>query len=201
MNAGKTHPGIGTRASNWLRAGRRTSWRSKRSRWLQAGLTAALVLAGLATWALAIVQPWKVQPVDPGIVPIKDLLSPDRVRDLAKATDERVGPAVVCAVRPVTRNPFQGAGAAPAAMQPARTPVLEAGDEPAETWTAGRVAEVAQALSFKATVSSPGGERLAVINGKTYREGDDVAGLTLVEIQEDQARLQRADIQCILTMD
>jgi len=182
---------------------RRTRWRSTHGRWLRAGLTVALVVAGLTTWALAIVQPWKAQAADPGIVPIKDLLSPNRVRELAVATDQRVGPPAFGLARPVTRNPFCAKGTDGAA-KPAASPVPEepgTGDRSCTPWTAGRVAEVAQGLSLKATVASPSGERWAVINGETYREGDEVAGLRLVEVREDRARLDRAGIQCVLKMD
>ena len=50
-------------------------------------------------------------------------------------------------------------------------------------------------------VLGPNGRRWAVINGSAYQEGEDVAGLRLVEVREDRARLQRADVTCVLKMD
>jgi len=203
MSAPVEHWSLGTVLQDWFLGGTSLRWRTRR-RWLHAGLTVTLLVTGFAAWVVAIVQPWQVRAADLGMVPVKGQPTPDRVRAAALAAQDLVEEPGAADPRPLKRDPFQAARPWGAATGPSEAGCESANDaQPAgsRAVTAEQVVQVAKDLMLKATVHSPTGERWAVINGKTYREGDDVAGLTLVEVQEDRARLQRAGVTCILKMD
>jgi len=203
MATSPKHATVSATVQAWLFGGRLRHWGSARARWLNGGLTLALLLAGVAAWVLAIVQPWTVRAADPGIVPVKGQVTPDRVRQVAADASLRVEAPAAKQPRPIGRNPFRASATAsggPAASGPCgfaggKTDPL--GIAP----TARQIADLVKDLRLKATVLGPNGQRWAVINGNTYQEGEDVAGLTLVEIREDRARLRRADVTCVLKMD
>jgi len=195
---------IGALLQAWLLGRGLDRWRSSRSRWLHAVLTVTLLVAGLSAWALALVQPWKAQAADPCIVAIHGQPAPQRVRAAAQEAEKLLEREVATALPTLGRNPFKTPGWAEAprgASGPA--PASPGGQASPDTGpvTAKQVAETVRGLTLKATVRSTRGERWAVINEKAYREGDEVAGLTLVEIGEDRAMLRRAGVTCVLKMD
>ncbi|MBL7139416.1 MAG: hypothetical protein ISS74_00755 [Planctomycetes bacterium] len=190
------HAGLGATLQAWFFGGRLRRWGSARSRWLNGGLTVALLLAGVVAWVLALVQPWTVRAADPGIVPVKGQLTPDRMREAAEAASRALDAPAPLVPRLVSRNPFRSAGA------PAEPPTAGGeADALGVAPTPREIADVVKDLKLKATVLGPNGQRWAVINGSTYQEGEEVAGLTLVEVREDRARLRRADVTCVLKMD
>jgi hypothetical protein len=63
------------------------------------------------------------------------------------------------------------------------------------------VLEAVKGLRLAVILIAPTGERWAVINGENYREGDAIAGLEIVEIQEGKVKLQRAGFTCLLRME
>jgi hypothetical protein len=163
----------------------------------------ALLVAGVAAWAVAIIQPWKAQPADPGLVAGGGPPAPGHVRAAALESVAPVLEWTVTEPRPLTRNPFRadwgpdaGVGWPAAGAVVGQGVAAEGGDT-----VARQVADAVRGLRLKATVASPAGERWAVINGKTCHEGDEVAGLTLVEILEDRVRLRRQGVTCVLRMD
>ncbi len=204
MSAPAEHRSLGIVLQEWLLGGRRCPWGSTRTRWLHAGLTVALLVTGVAAWGVALVQPWQVRAADPGIVAVPGRPAPERVRAAARAGEDLAEEPSAPGPRPLRRDPFQPArawGASAKASADAGEPPRRPDAAGPGTVTAEQVVRVAKDLSLKATVHSPTGERWAVINGHTYREGDVVAGLTLVEVREDRATLQRAGMICILKMD
>jgi len=198
MRTSRIHATVSTIVQGWLCGDRRRQWGSARTRWLHGGLTLALMLAGVAAWVLAIIQPWTVR-VAAGIVPVKGQLTPDQLRQAAAAATVGFEIPAPPQPRPIGRNPFRAdvtraeepAASGPAGLAQPREPVP----------TAQQVADIVKDLKLKATILGPNGRRWAVINGSAYQEGEDVAGLRLVEVREDRARLQRADVTCVLKMD
>lgn len=195
---------IGAFIQAWLLGRGLDRGRSSRGRWLHVGLTVMLLVTGLAAWALALVQPWKAQASDPGIVAARGQPAPQRVRAAAQEAEKLLEHEVVPALPTLGRNPFKTPGWAEA-PRGASGPALASPGGPASPGTgpvtAEQVAETVRGLTLKATVRSTRGERWAVINEKAYREGDEVAGLTLVEIGEDRAMFRRAGVTCVLKMD
>jgi len=195
---------IGASIQGWLLERSASRWRSARGRWLRVTLTVTLMTAGVAAWALALVQPWKAQAAGRGIVTVRRQPVPGQVRAAAREADDRLEQEVLPAPPPLARDPFSASGWAEmsaAASRPRPASPGGAACPGAGPVTAAQAAEVVRSLHLKATVCSTRGERWAVINGKAYREGDEVAGLTLVEIGENRATLRRADVTCILKMD
>jgi len=64
-----------------------------------------------------------------------------------------------------------------------------------------QVLAVVKGLKLEIILITPEGERWAVINGASYREGDAVAGLEVVEIREGHVTLQQGGLTCLLRMD
>jgi multidrug efflux pump subunit AcrA (membrane-fusion protein) len=93
-------------------------------------------------------------------------------------------------------------------VSPTREPEAAAKQSPAEPpavsstpTSPAQVLAVVRTLKLEVTLIAPTGERWAVINGATYREGDAIAGLEISEIQEGKVRLRQRDITCLLRMD
>jgi hypothetical protein len=63
------------------------------------------------------------------------------------------------------------------------------------------ILEVVRNLRLEVTLITPAGERWAVIGGENYREGDTIAGMEIVEIQEGRVKLRQAGCTCLLRMD
>ena len=212
----------------WLAARPRGRWATARGRCVQTGLTASLLLAGLAAWALALVQPWTGRPADRGIVTIAGGMDTGRIRAAAADVD-RLCAAAPTPVKPPRRNPFapKAASAAPGSEKVSgtlsrRVPVTFSDPGLREPRTPGRlgdqeagpadgaaraapavqaVLEAVRGLRLEVILTTPAGERWAVINGRNLREGDRVAGLEIVEIQEGRVRLQQGGVTCLLRMD
>ena len=66
---------------------------------------------------------------------------------------------------------------------------------------ARNILETIKGLRLEVTLTAPTGERWAVINGENLREGDTIAGLEIIEIQEGKVKLQRGGMSCLLRMD
>jgi len=215
----------------WLAARPRGRWATARGRCVQTGLTASLLLAGLAAWALALVQPWtRPGRADLGIVTIAGGMDTGKIR-AAAADVERLCATAPTPVKPLRRNPFapKAASAAPdrrpsatalGGVREPRTPAGGAGPQPdagasgyVRTCPAAPAAglgaapavqavlEAVRGLRLEVILTTPAGERWTVINGRNLREGDRIAGLEIVEIQEGRVRLQQGGVTCLLRMD
>ena len=201
----------------WLAARPRGRWATARGRWVQTVLTSGLLLTGLTAWALALVQPWTAYPGDHGIVTFVNGVDTARIRaastDIEKLCRSRVG----APPQALGRNPFASPGAssetvqrvaaATGAGQHSRPPEAGTGGEPARapgthpTATPQAILEVVRNLRLEVTLITPAGERWAVIGGVNYREGDTIAGMEIVEIQEGRVKLRQAGMTCLLRMD
>jgi len=226
MNAAGALRRIGAFLHTWLEASDTHGRRTRHGRYLHIGLTATLLVAGLAAWALALVQPWKAHAADPGILAVAGQPAPQRVRAAAAEAEHLVDAVPMPPLPVLARNPFetaeQDASTAEPGTEAQENPSAAAGgfadgprgdtatgrEVPADVDgtasgapTARQVAETVRGLELKATVRSTRGERWAVINNKVYRAGDEVAGLILVEIGENRATLRRGAVTCVLRMD
>ncbi|MFO8015438.1 MAG: general secretion pathway protein GspB [Phycisphaerae bacterium] len=204
MSAAAALRRIATFVQTWLvgagAGGRRTS----QGRWLHVGLTVTLLAAGVAAWAVALIQPWKAKAADRGIVAVRGQPAPQPVREAAEEAEQLFEPATPTVLPVLARNPFATPGlaeATDAAPRPTSAPPEEPPCPGGGAATAKHVAETARDLQLKATVRSTRGERWVVINDRVYREGDEVAGLTLVEIGETCATLRRGGVTCVIRMD
>lgn len=208
----------------WLRGASAGRWASVcPGRWIRTALTTALALAGIAAWAIALVQPWTGKAGVPGIITLPKEVDAGRVKSVAVDLSRLAAPAVVPLVPP-ERNPFALTAAADAqAAAPAATavgaackasaatavhqPKSVAAAAPAPAPPAGSAAdskdilESLKHLKLQVILITPAGERWAVINGNNYREGDAIAGLVITEIQEGRVKLQRDGATCLLRMD
>jgi len=225
MTGNATQPGAAPSPTRWgvlfawLAARPRGRWATARGRCVQTGLTASLLLAGLAAWALALVQPWtRPGRADRGIVTIAGGMDTGKIR-AAAADVERLCATAPAPVKPLRRNPFapRVASAAPdrqpsaTALPGVREPRQAAGGAGRTTDPAASAAKAAPAvqavleavrgLRLEMILTTRAGERWAVINGRNLREGDRVAGLEIVEIQEGKVRLQQGGVTCLLRMD
>ena len=225
MTGNATQPGAAPSPTRWgvlfawLAARPRGRWATARGRCVQTGLTASLLLAGLAAWALALVQPWtRPGRADRGIVTIAGGMDTGKIR-AAAADVERLCATAPTPVKPLRRNPFApkaasaatdrrpSATALPGVREP-RTPAGGAGRTTGPADGAAKAAPPVQAvleavrgLRLEMILTTRAGERWAVINGRNLREGDRVAGLEIVEIQEGKVRLQQGGVTCLLRMD
>lgn len=193
---------IGESARGWLSPRRQDRPASARSRWVQAILTAGLLLTGLSAWAVALVQPWSGRQGDLGVVFVAGGFDAERVRSAATDVEELLAEKPAAEPKALRRNPFVpaqapagAAMAASASVRPAETPV------PAARLTAKDVLATVKTLKLEITIITPEGDRWAVINGENYREGNAIAGLELVEIQDGKVKLQHGGITCLLRMD
>ncbi len=105
----KTSRGPAGRAWEWLLGDPRWHRRTARRRWLHGALTAGLFLTGLAAWALALLQPWKV-PATAAVVPLQAPEPPGRVEAAAREAARLFQVPHPPALRPLPRDPFGGAG-------------------------------------------------------------------------------------------
>jgi len=197
----------------WLAGQPRGRWATARGRWIRTAVTAGLVLTGLCAWALAIVQPWTPCGDDLGIVAEGAALDPQKIRSLSAEVASLCDEHQPAPPKPLRRNPFAAApsgepapsaapreeGAAPSAAK--AVPLEAANPAAAAAPTAKQVLDTVKGLRLEITLITPQGERWAVINGENYREGNVVAGLEIVEIQEGKVRLQQAGVTCLLRMD
>jgi hypothetical protein len=224
MNAGEPTTGPVRQARyagllTWLAGRQRGRWATRRGRWIKTVLTAALIVTGLTAWAVALVQPWTGHRGDPGDVALGSSVDVEKLRQASAEVQKIVREYVPPVLKPLRRNPFEGAGpaaaesAAPAVVAapapPARPPdetaspakLAPAAAPPSGRPTPPKVLETLRGLKLEIVVATPAGERWAVINGETYREGDTVAGLEIVEIQDGRVKLQQAGTTCLLRMD
>ena len=190
----------------WLAGRARGRWATVRGRWIRAVLTAALLVTGLSAWALAIIQPWTMKTTDHHVFAASAGVTPDRVRSAAVDLEDLLGERVAPVSGPLRRNPFDHAGpageeaAASDSKSPAPRPASVA-DLAAEEPTPQEILEKVKGLRLEVILITPEGPRWAVINGENSREGDEVAGFRIVEIQQGRTRLQRGGVTCLLRMD
>jgi hypothetical protein len=175
-------------------------------------LTAGLLVAGLSAWAIAVVQPWAGRTTDPGIVAVASAnVTPEQMRSLSEDVErlcagwrERRAPVL-------HRNPFASRGMPEAeAEAETETEVLptdpKAAAEEVQTQKASPAGVPAEFLSavkglrVELTLTGPGGEPWAVINGQDCHVGDTVAGLEIVEIGEGWVTLKQGTVTCRLRM-
>jgi len=198
----------------WLAGRQRGRWATCRGRWIKTLLTAALLVTGLSAWAVALVQPWTGRSANWDVMTLTSTVDAARVRAASAGVQKLVPDYVAPTPKPLRRNLFEGArpasawpaapptaGAAAVLEVPARPAVREPAPEAVPAPTPPQVMEVVKGLKLEIILITPAGERWAVINGASYREGDAVAGLELVEIQEGHVKLQQAGLTCLLRMD
>ena len=204
MNENATHPGAADKPSRWaglmlwLASCPKGRWATARGRLCRAVLTAGLIVAGVSAWALALVQPWTGRSGNFGIVTVADGMDTGKIR-AASVNVEKLFPAQAPATRPLARNPF-----APAAAQGAtgREGGLPDKTPPAALAAPARnILETLKGLRLDVTLTAPTGERWVVINGENRREGDTIAGLEIIEIQEGKVKLRHGGTTCVLRMD
>lgn len=183
----------------WLGGRGRGRWATWRGRWIQTALTIGLLLTGVSAWALALVQPWAGRTGDPGIITLAVGVNAAQVRSADVGPEQLVNDNGAAPPAPLRRNPFVPVQTGPAAAGDAKGQVPPT--SPATPRAAGQVLETVKGLRLEVILITPAGERWAVINAKNYREGDAVAGMEIVEIQEGRVKLQQGDITCLLRMD
>jgi len=169
---------------------------------VQMALTGVLIVAGVAAWAVALVQPWGRRTGDPGLVmvPVAEL-DLERIRS-ASASEDWMPQKKKAPLRELKRNPFlPDMGAAEAAPAPTHAEESAGLPRAASPGRAAGVLATVKAFRLEVTLMTPGGERWAVINGKDCREGDSVNGMKLIEIQEGKVKLEQDGIICMLRMD
>ena len=194
----------------WLAARPRGRWATARGRWVQTVLTSGLLLTGLTAWALALVQPWTAYPGDHGIVTFVNGVDTARIRaastDIEKLCRSRVG----APPQALGRNPFAspvGSDAISGRLEKGSDPLVgEKGSGPSSERSEKApdplaILEVVRNLRLEVTLITPAGERWAVIDGVNYREGDTIAGMEIVEIQEGRVKLRQAGMTCLLRID
>ena len=202
-------PELKDRASGlwaWLGGRPAGGLRTGRGRWVKMILTAGLLVAGLSAWAIAVVQPWAARTTDPGIVAVASAnVTPQQMRLLSEDVErlcagwrERRAPAL-------HRNPFasRGVAAAEAEALPTDPPPPAEEVQAQKALPAGAPAEFLSAvkgLRVELTLTGPGGEPWAVINGQDCHVGDMVAGLEIVEIGEGWVTLKQGTVTCRLRM-
>jgi hypothetical protein len=125
------HPGVAEHVLVWLAGRQQGRWATTRGRWIKTLLTGGLLVAGLGTWALALVQPWTTRTADYGLVPMAGGVDQDKVRSASQSVDNLLGDYVPPTPRPLARNPFAPADGAvfvpaPAAVAPAAAAVAPA---------------------------------------------------------------------------
>jgi hypothetical protein len=207
MSAADALRRIATSVQAWFADSGTRCVRSSRSRWIQVGLTVTLLAAGVVAWAVALVQPWKAKAADPGMVAVPGQPQAHRVREAAEEGETLFEQAPPPALPALSRNPFEtpawavlpDGATGPSATASARSAAVSCDGD--EDLTAKAVAETVRGLQLKATVRSTRGERWVVINEKVYREGDEVAGLALVEIGDAHATLRGGGVTCVIRMD
>ncbi|MCX5656310.1 MAG: general secretion pathway protein GspB [Planctomycetota bacterium] len=179
----------------------RGRWATARGRWCQTLLTAGLVVAGVGAWALAIVQPWPGHLTERGAVSAAGGVDTGKIRAASDEVEKRLPPPVPTARTPA-RNPF-ALRAMRAAADPETRPTE--GRPPDRATGPARdaktILETLKGLKLEVTLTAPTGERWAVINGETLREGDSIAGLELTDIQEGKVKLRQGGTSCLLRMD
>jgi len=206
----------------WFAGRQRGRWATCRGRWIKTLLTAALLVTALSAWAVALVQPWMGRSEDWDIPPTGFGLDMEKVRSASADVEKLLPQYVPPTPKPLRRNLFEGArpvAASPPASPAARDvpapvrPEAESGPPAAKSTvpepmsqagpapTAKKVLETLKGLRLEVILMTPAGDRWAVINGESYREGDAVAGLEIVEIQEGRVRLQKAGMTGLLRMD
>ena len=204
-NGGAVTPSRWAGLMLWLASQPRGWWATARGRWCQTFLTAGLVVASVSAWALAIVQPWTGRTAEYGVVSVAEGLDTGKIR-AASGNVEKLFPDRATAVRPPARNPFAARAAhAAAGRETARPenprPDKAAAEAPERAPDVKTTLEVVKGLRLEVTLTTPTGERWAVINGENLREGDTIAGLEIIEIQEGKVKLQRGGMSCLLRMD
>jgi len=205
-NGGAVTPSRWAGLMLWLASQPRGWWATARGRWCQTFLTAGLVVASVSAWALAIVQPWTGRPAEYGAVSFPaEGLDTAKIRAAAGSV-EKLFPERAPAPRPLARNPFAAQAAQAAAGQDTKRPESRRPDTataaaPQGSPDAKTILETIKGLRLEITLTTPTGERWAVINGENLREGDTIAGLEITEIQEGKVKLQRGGTACLLRMD
>lgn len=204
-------PAFGANVIAWLGGHGRGLWATSRGRWIHGTLTIALLVTGVSAWALALVQPWTSRTANAGMVAVTTGVDADKIRSAEVDPEALLSEGTAPQVKPIRRNPFvagpvaAGVPSVAGRQDPAAAPCGETEAEvpagtPAEQGVAG-VLETVKGLRLEVILLAPAGERWAVINSRNYREGDAVAGLRIVEIQESRVRLQQGAVTCLLRMD
>ncbi len=179
-------------------SGRRAA---RRGRLLRPVATAGLLLTAVAAWMLALVQPWRPEANSPAAVQLPEVTMPPTDAYVAAEQLDRLcaaldGPSP----RPLEWNPF----AAEAAGDVSAEGTTERPSRSARKATAGEppeVLETLRALRLDLTLVGPKGTRWAVIDGREYGEGECVAGLEILEIQEGHVKLRSGGLVGVLRVD
>jgi hypothetical protein len=204
-NDGAVAPSRWAGLTLWLASQPRGWWATARGRWCQTFLTAGLVVASVTAWALAIVQPWTGRPAEYGAVAFAEGLDTGKIR-AASGSVERLFPERTLGPRLPARNPFAARPAQATAAQDAARPQNRRPDAATDA-PQGRapdvktILETVKTLRLEVTLTTPTGERWAVINGENLREGDTIAGLEITEIQDGKVKLRHGGTSCLLRMD
>jgi len=189
---------------------------------VRTALTAALVVTGLSAWALAVVQPWVGRGASMAMVSMGGGVDAGRLRTAAVDFEKAISENPALAPPSLRRNPFGPAPSHPSqhkaaagwdqagmggmghedeapSQQRAAASLDQAGMGAGPT--PKHLMETAKGLKVEMILTAPSGERWVVINGESYREGDAVAGMEIVEIQGTRIKLQHAGMTCLLRMD
>ena len=200
-------PACGANVIAWLGGHGRGLWATSRGRWIHGTLTIALLVTGVSAWALALVQPWTARTANAGMVAMTTGVDADKSRSAEVDPEALLSEGTAPQVKPIRRNPFvagpvaAGVPSVAGRQEPAAVACGQGEAEaPAEQGVAG-ILETVKGLRLEVILLTPEGERWAVINSGNYREGDAVAGLRIVEIQESRVRLQQGAVTCLLRMD
>ena len=197
----------------WLSGRPRGRWATAKGRWVRTIVTAGLLVAGLSAWALALVQPWTGRSGEYGIMETPGGLDTIKVRALSAEIERLRDSQADAAVPPLRRNPFATAAEAVPAAAPSQpkevliaadginpaAPIVVGGIKPAAS--APAMLEAVKALRLEVILTTPEGKRWAVINGQNVQEGEVIAGLEVIEIQEGKVKLQQNGFTCLLRLD
>ncbi len=192
----------------WLVSRPRGWWAGGHGRPVRVTVTVVLILAALGAWALALVQPWLRQRADAAVVPFPALRFD--ARRLCEPTDDLMDALAppAAAAKAIRRDPFATAQAGPPPCWPAEAGVAScavadrAGDPCGEAATTTlAVMERARGLRLDMTVETDAGGRWAVIDGRRYREGDEVAGMAILEIRTGRVTLRQSGVTCLLRVE
>jgi hypothetical protein len=168
-------------------------------------LTGALVLTGISAWALALVQPWATHGATIALVTMANGVDAERLRTAPVDLEKQISENATEAPTSLRRSPFGPAHARPAESATASSHEKggpgAARSVAASAMTARQVLACVKGLRLEVIMTTPAGERWVVINGESYREGDAVDGMEIVEIQGTRVRLQQAGIVCLLPMN
>ena len=185
---------------------------ASRRRWAKTFMTVALLLTGIVAWALALVQPWTKNRGDRGMIAIASSVDPEKVRQAAADIEKFLCESAAPSLKPLRWDPFQSGRPilAESGAKPAPAPQAEESNPsaPRKAENGSKAASAPQqtlqmikGLKLEVVLITATGERWAVINGESYRVGDEVAGMHVTEIKENTVKLQQGGTTCLLRID